>query len=113
MSDTTPTRPPIVPTLTRAAQVINNPIVQLVDRFLIWIAVGFGALLVMGGRTWLNGQIDISPAVVENRRALTELAVAQKKTTETVTDLATSIKILSLQNSLHEKAIDRLETRRP
>src|SRR3990167_9860775 len=103
MSDDT--IPPIT-RLTRAAQAIENPVVKIIDRFLMWAVVGMAALMVLGGKTWLSGYISDSPPMADVRKNMLELVTAQRQSTQDIQNLTTSVRLLTQESSQHERRIE-------
>ena len=109
MSDETRTS---FPTITRVANVVDNPITKLLDRLLMWAVVGLCALMVIGGKTWLNGYIGTSPPVDSLRQSVGELVTIQKQATVDIQNLTTNVRLLTQESAFQEKRIDRLESTR-
>ena len=100
----------------RAAQFLAHPLIQLIDRGLVWIAIIVGGLLLAGGKTYFHGLVKEAPAFSEIHTtqsqiqdSLKTLVNVQRDAATAQQGLASDVRLVIQRVDQQDKRIDRIE----
>lgn len=83
----------------KATAILTHPVVQLLDRFVVWVVVGLLTLVVLGGKTWLTGFINESPGVrgAATKHEVSILDTRQARTEEALNEASRILHVNAIQ----------------